>query len=463
MSEQRQFWTPHAWAEQALAHEDSDRLDDADVDAERSPTTWHFAVRPTGGSAPVLDAAPISVRESEPSSATSDLVEADVERIPMDIQLPSTSVRRETAPHRRQLAPRWVSTALAVLLLLVTNVGLQLNRRSFDVLSEHFPDAALARVQRCESLGHMPDVLYMGSSLTMHAVAPTQVDASIQAISGRQLLSCNVAEDGSTFEEDYYTLKRVIEDGFAPKLIVETLWEYNVDLRTKPYADANGLPAEQILSLADMSDVGALAAHFGSGLGGKLSAVSYVAGKTIPFYGDRIAIFKSLCGGSTIGPCATTISTSVVASPLQNMVLPPDSRGWVGLTGRSLATYSAAQLRPYSSCGDHCPLFVMGGHQPAFLSKLITLARAHGIRVALVIPPFSRYFFNVLRPADWQRLVSFWESFVTGPGISFYDESHDPAYQDTDFWDVHHLDTDGAAKFSAWLGQTLIPRELITA
>ena len=445
MGERRPLWTPQAW-------------------------TAHLSTRPASGAPAVAEdaGAPASSRPADLPAATGlfDVrTRSVVERVPetdtareAPPALPSTSARRLARPRR---PTRWTATALTLLLLLLTNVALQFNRRPLDVLSEHFPDAALARVQRCESLGRVPDVLYMGSSLTMHGVIPTTVDAFVGANTGQRILSCNVAADGATFEEDYYTLKRIIEDGYTPKLIVETLWEYNVNAHASPPADTYGLPAEQIQSLADLSDAGALSAHFGGGLRGKLAALNYIAGKAVPFYGDRTAIFKSLCGPLTIGPCATPVSSSVVASPLQDMVLPSDARGWVALVGRSLATYTAAQLRPYTSCGDHCPPFVIGGHQPAFLSDLLALARAHSVRVALVIPPFSRYFFNVLRPADWRMLVSFWQTFAGAPGVTFYDMSHDPDYADTDFWDIHHLDAAGAAKFSAWIGLTLVPRELL--
>lgn len=457
MDNRRPLWTPQAWTERQSMRAASS----APVTAEGAgmPAPSHPDGSPVATG--LLDVRQSGVQEETmPPPVVDGIPEIDIERETAPT-LPAGIPAAPTRGHTRRLRPtRWTATALTLLLLLLTNVVLQLNRRPFDVLSEHFPDAALARVQRCESLGRVPDIIYMGSSLTMHGVIPTTVDATMRADTGQQILSCNVADDGSTFEEDYYTLKRMIEDGYTPKLILETLWEYNVDAHASPPADTYGLAAEQIMSLADISDAGALSVHFGGGLHGKLAALNYIAGKAIPFYGDRTAIFKSLCGSLTIGPCATPVSSSVVATPLQQMVLPPDSRGWVALVGRSLATYTAAQLRPYSSCGDHCPPFIFGEHQTTFLSKLIALAQAHHVRVALVIPPFSQYFFNVLRPADWQKLVTLWQSFAGAPGVTFYDESHNPAYLNTDFWDVHHLDAVGAAKFSTWIGQTLVPQEL---
>ncbi|HLZ25612.1 MAG TPA: hypothetical protein VKQ30_26095 [Ktedonobacterales bacterium] len=457
MNNRRPLWTPQAWTARLSVRQASDapvHAEDSDISPSVHQSDSSTATDLMEAQRPSVDDQPtLKMRALQSAPSVDEMPTAPA----LPAGIPSGPVRHSAAPHHLS---RWTATMLTILLLLLTNLVLEFNRRSFDVLSEHFPDAALARVQRCETLGQVPDVIYMGSSLTMHGVIPTTVDATVQADSGQRILSCNVADDGSTFEEDYYTLKRMIEDGYTPKLVVETLWEYNVNAHASPPADTFGLPAEQILSLADISDAAALSQHFGGGIHGKLAALNYIAGKAIPFYGDRTAMFKSLCGSLTIGPCATTVTTSVVASPLQKMVLPSDARGWVALVGRSLATYTDAQLRPYTSCGDHCPPFVFGEHQTAFLARFIALAQAHHIHVALVIPPFSQYFFHVMRPADWQKLVSLWQSFAGAPGVAFYDESHDPTYLDTDFWDVHHLDVDGAMKFSTWIGQTLVPREL---
>ncbi len=458
MGEERQLWNPGAWMARSTMPRTADNATSANPDFKPELDAEEMVTARAALAAPRIDP---EMQETLPRRAVNGAGSARAARSPAPDRVAPERGAGIAAPRQQSHKVRWLSALLAVLLLTLTNAALQVNRRPFDVLSEHFPDAALARVQRCESLGRPADVLYMGSSLTMHAVMPTQVDAVAQADFGQRILSCNMAEDGSTFEEDYYTLKRVIEDGYTPKLIVETLWEYNVDAHGSPPADTNPLPAEQILSLADISDVGRLTPHFGSGLNGKLAAANYVAGKAIPFYGDRTGIFKSLCGQLSIGPCASTVTTSLVATPLQKMVLPSDSRGWVALVGRSLATYTLAQLRPYTACGNNCPPFVIGGSQPAYLSDLLSLAQAHHIRVALVIPPFSRYFFNVLRPADWQKLVAFWRSYATTPGVSFFDVSHDPTYLTTDFWDIHHLDAVGAKKFSTWVGQTLVPQELL--
>lgn len=452
MTNRRPLWTPHAWTERQSRQPDPDAPDSADGQYAPTYTQPVSAAVATG----VAEAqAPLAGAETWIDAPTREVAPPRPPSFPRPLSLPlPRALARWRTPRR------WTATALAILLLLLTNLVLELNRRPFDVLSEHFPDAALARVERCETLGRVPDVIYMGSSLTMHGIIPTTVDAAAQATTGQRLLSCNVGEDASTFEEDYYTLKRMIEDGYTPKVIVETLWEYNVQANANPPADTYGLPAEQILSLADISDAGALSAQFGTGLHGKLAALNFIAGKAIPFYGDRTAIFKSLCGSLTIGPCAANAPASVVATPLQKMVLAPDARGWVALVGRSLATYTPAQLRPYTSCGNHCPPFVFGEHQTTYLHDLIALARAHSVNVALVIPPFSKYFFNILRPADWQKLVALWQSFAGTPGVTFYDESHDPAYLPTDFWDIHHLDAVGAAKFSDWIGSMLLPQEL---
>lgn len=355
-------------------------------------------------------------------------------------------------------APRWTATVVMLVVIVLANVLLEVFRRPFDVLGARFPESAIVRVNRCESLGAVPDVLFLGSSLTMHGISPSAVDAASTA-AGHRILSCNVGTDASTFEEDYYVLKRMVEDGYAPKMVVETLWEYNVDARGDPPADSYSTPIYESETVADPSDLSTLRAHFGSGLSGKLQEVGFVADKLIPMLGARVGIFRAICGPLQVGPCQTPTSSSTVASSIASLVLASDRYGWSALVGRSDADWTAAQRAEYGRCYATCKHFAIGGHQMNYLAKLVALAQARGIGVALVVPPVSQYnFFNLYYADDWTQLMAYWQTFAIDNHAAFFDESHSPAYTDADFWDIHHLDSAGATKFSAWIGSTLLPQ-----
>jgi hypothetical protein len=396
-----------------------------------------------------------------PTIRDATIADAPTQKLPAMLSAPSHPSRvpavAKTAATRRRAPSRRTATAATLVFIVLVNVGLQLNRRPFDVLGAAYAEAALPRIQRCESLGQRPDVLYLGSSRVMHGVSPAVVDATVEAQFQQRVVSCNAGEDDSTFEEDYYTLKRVIADGYAPKLVVEGLWDYDVDAHGSPLADSAPLPASQIQTIADATDVGALKAHFAGGIKGGLAQANFVAQKLIPMYGARVGMFRAICGSLDIGPCATATQGSVVATPLQKMVLPSDRQGWSALVGRSLATMSPTPETQYPTCGTSCRPFVIGGKQMGYLAQLVALAKAHGVRVALVETPLSRYYVSHLFfAADWQTLSTYWSEFAGQQGAAFYDESQALEYTDADFWDIHHLDADGAAKFSAWIGTTIV-------
>src|SRR5579859_6175120 len=103
---------------------------------------------------------------------------------------------------------RLASTLVAVLLLALPNLLVQMHRAYFDGLSDN--SWAMQRVAACESLGRPADVLYLGSSRTAFGAAPATGDAILREQFGVQTLGCNAGIFGSTIEEDYYALKRLI-------------------------------------------------------------------------------------------------------------------------------------------------------------------------------------------------------------------------------------------------------------
>lgn len=358
----------------------------------------------------------------------------------------------------RLRGPRAVSTAVALALLLLGNLVIQLDRRAWDIRSDGY--WSLQRVQQCESLGSTPSVLFLGSSRVVYGVNAQAVDSAVQQQTGRSIQSCNAGMFGSTFEQDYFTFKRFLEDGYVPKLLVEDLREYNLNVNAAETADNSGLAFAGTLPLADISDLSTLSAHYGGGVNGTLAAADFVAGKLVPMYGDRIGLYQALCGASHIGPCGADLPNAgalAIARYEQS-----DTHGWVALRGISIATLTPAQLKVRASElrqfeGTEVQHFAIGGNQPDFLARMLALAHAHGVRVALVVSPLHPTFFSLFdSPADWPMILSYWSAFATAHGASFFNESRPAGFTDADWYDAEHLDAAGADKRAGLLASTVV-------
>lgn len=356
---------------------------------------------------------------------------------------------RAHLPHKRF---RWVSSAVVIVLLVAVNLFVQADRSYFNMQSDGH--GGLQRIARCERLGSSLDVLYLGSSRTVYGLDPHVVDETVQHQFGKHISSCNAGLMGSSFEQDYFVLKRFISDGKAPKMVVETLWEDNLNVGIAPTQPTLDPHLSQILELANLSDISQLQPHFGQGLASLPQSINFAAQKMIPAYGDRHGIFKTLCGSSRIGPCTADLS-EVDPTTLQ-VYSRSDDRGWVPNRGWSLARIPAAaldakylQLYPYhNEVGN----FKIGGYQPAYLGMLIDLAQAHHIKIVMAatpLHPIYRKFYD--HPTDPAEIAHYWSTVAQQHHIALFDETNAPGYVDADFVDPSHLDEAGAIKFSGWM------------
>ncbi|HEX6122315.1 MAG TPA: hypothetical protein VFY89_04105 [Ktedonobacterales bacterium] len=362
--------------------------------------------------------------------------------------------RRARRASRRH--PRAASVTVALLLLVLVNVVLQTQRRALDLASDDF--WGLRRVQQCESLGRAPDVLYLGSSRTVYGVDAALIDARDQQ-RGAETLGCNAATVGSTLEQDYYTLKRMIEDGKAPRLVVETLWEWNLNTQAARPADDAVDHFEQVLRLADLGDLPQLKERFGSGANDSSSAVDFALGKLVPMYGDRTGILRRLCGPARVGPCGE--NTSRLDPVMQRLYPTAHRQGWLPAPSQPISSLSSDELaqaeHSWTYLHDQVKDFTIGGAQPGYLERLLALARAHHIQVALVMTPLDSMYFSYFdSPADWPRIVAYWRAVAERAGVPLYDESHDASFTHQDFADPQHLSVHGALRFSNWLADHVV-------
>lgn len=361
------------------------------------------------------------------------------------------------AGRHRGGAPLLPSAAITAAVLLALNLLLALPalRRPLDVRSDGL--WGYQRLQTCESLGRAPDALFLGSSRALYSADAHQVDDTMRAL-GHPTLSCNLGRMGASFANDYYTFKRFIEDGNTPKLLVENLWENNLNINAHPPEDVQGTNLAQEMRLADLSDLPDLRAHFGTE--GLPALPDFVADKAIPLYGERIGLLRTLCGSHTTGPCVA--NTDEWDPQTLNVYRRADDRGWTAMAGYSLANVPAQQLATqyrtlYASILPGTHGFRIGGQQPDYLARMIELARAHGVRVALVVSPVAPIYLKFFdHPSDWQTIIAYWRSFSKAHDVPFFDQSLAPGYTLADFQDPHHLTASGAVKFSTWMARAIV-------
>lgn len=394
------------------------------------------------------------------------------ERTPEQDTAPHGTVTATTSPpdplspreRGRRAAPgvrswRLRMAAVVALLFVIANLGVQLNRRYFDVLSSggNGLEADLAKLHECESFGRVPDVLYMGSSRAEDGVDPALIDSTVSAQTGQNVLGCNIAMSGSTFTSDYFAFKRIVEDGYAPKMIVENLFEFNINANA--FVDTYAPATYHDTWLSDLSDTPALWKQY-SGRYAKLALVGFVAGKLIPLYGDRYGILKALCQGSTIGPCDTAlpgVSWNDRGYYTRNPLL-----GWRPINDVTLADHLtpaqqqalAGEIQMFRS--DYLRDFQLIGTDPPYLTKIVQLAAQHHVKVELVVSPLHQMYRDLLTPQQWTAIMAYWQSFAQRHGAGFYDQHLGVGYTNADFNDPHHLSVAGAEKFSAWLAQNVV-------
>jgi hypothetical protein len=331
---------------------------------------------------------------------------------------------------------------MMLLLLVATNAVLQLNRRYFDILNDG--TWGFRRLQTCERLGRVPDVLFTGNSRTVFGADASLIDSTLHSQFGVSSLSCNMGIMASSYEEDYYMLKRVLGDGYVPKLVVEFV------------PGDSTLGSLTAFRLADIGDITQW--EYDNGLPGIGERANFAAQKLVPLIGDRVGILRALCGASRVGPCSAD-TTELAPFHLQNYEK-ADRQGWVGFTDWTLAQIPQQTrdawldavrqaLKSYRPCACDGNLY---------LERFIQLAHAHHVPVALVIPPLHSSFFPLV---NWPQQVAGFQELADAQHVTLYDESQASGYTDADFYDQIHLAKAGAEKLSAWLAMNLVAPRLV--
>lgn len=394
-----------------------------------------------------------------PEAAPERPAERPAERAPESPAYPERPERRGRSQSARHRHPRARAVLVALVVLLLLNGVVLLNRKTLDARSDTYE--GLARVDACEALGRTPDVVYLGSSRTVYGIDPVVVDGTASVQTGQQVLSCNAGAIGSTFEQDYYTLKRLIDDGQTPKVAIETLWEWNLNTNASRTAESASDHFAQVENLAQLSDLPQLETRFGSGAGDRLAQTTqFLAQNLVPLYGDRIGILRTLCGPVLAGPCGENVSA--LDPQTETVYTLAHKQGWIPAPGGTLAQMTPSQVadhraHDWSYMYGLLRNFQIGGIETTYLQKLLTLARAHHVQVALVASPLSQYFWGYFRgPTSWNSIMAYFQGIARQNGAAFYDESRASGYTDADFMDPQHLSPAGARQFSTWLAREVV-------
>lgn len=404
------------------------------------------------------------------------MVERGQAELQVDLAPPRRSAHRapvaesaeyRSSPSREQQARHphryfAITLAMTLLILVLANVAIQVNRRFFDVLSSGGTGTGydLLKVQECESLGRTPDVLLMGSSRAENGGAAPVVSQTLNQLNGGNVLTCNIGMSGSTFESDYFALKRMIEDGFVPKLVIENAFEYNINANGG--ADSYYAAIHHATWLADASDAGAFRVS-SSGQPSQLASLDFLAQKLIPMYGDRVGLLKAICQNAQLGPCGERVEGISWAERFQYLHDP--YLGWHPLTDRNMAEQTADERQSITNeleffRTSYLQRFQLMKGQPEYLSKLVALAHAHNVKVAMVVSPLHHLYRDLLTSQQWQAIMEYWQTFANENDVAFYDQSTATGYTDADFRDPHHLAVTGAEKFARWMALYVVAPEL---
>ena len=92
----------------------------------------------------------------------------------------------------------------------------------------------------------------------------------------------------------------------------------------------------------------------------------------------------------------------------------------------------------------------------AQVEGMLALARARGVRVALIFPPVTHAYEQALEPSLRAKGLACAKKIAAQDQAIYRDYSGDARFRDADFYDIDHLSGTGAMKFSALLDSEVL-------
>jgi hypothetical protein len=328
------------------------------------------------------------------------------------------------APKRRRSA---LPLGLLGMLLLVSAVEGWVRRHDFALLKVDDWDWRLAG----EAAGRhaaRADLICFGDSLIKAGLAP----AILEARTG--LRSYNLAVGGGQAPAAYFLLRRVLESGGRPKVLVVEFFPKLLEL--KPRHNIDHWP--HMLDARESLDLG-LATRDGELLGSMLVA------RTLPSvrsrYELRRMIGAALAGHSDVGPNAGFPMVRVFRQ----------SRGAFPFFGRALPEFDlAGWIDSYFRFDPKDAVNL------DYLRRFLDLAESREIPVVWLIPPLMPDLLAECERSGFDRALT---EFVRGlqdehPGLRVVDARRS-GFEEAVFYDPHHLEYRGAYALSDALGKLL--------
>lgn len=310
---------------------------------------------------------------------------------------------------------------LVGMLALVWAIERSITRHELDFTTlgaEHIKFAALASRDAANY-----DVLCFGDSLLKYGIVPRVIEA---ASGGR---AYNLASAGATPPASYFMLRRAIEAGARPSVIL-------VDFKPNLLAvDPRG-ELRAYASFADLAESLHLAWAARDGDFFASISVARLLPSVRARYEVRASLISALCGG--------------VGTPADR--IPAYWRNWVVNQGAQLnpKTLGVAEIVEYWD-EKICLMPEWACHpiNRLYIDKFLSLAAQHAIPVVWLLPPINP---RIQSKRDQLGLDLAFDRFVGGvqsghPNVRVVDGRHS-GYPITVFIDSAHLDSEGAHAFS---------------
>jgi hypothetical protein len=133
-----------------------------------------------------------------------------------------------------------------------------------------------------------------------------------------------------------------------------------------------------------------------------------------------------------------------------------DDRGWCDAPKEWAAPGLTADAAQQMINGNHSNMH--DEHVPsntAILEQLLSMLRARGINVVIVVMPTSPAYRHAMLPATWERAKAIVQGLGSKYGDRYLTFEGEPRLTEEDFNDVNHLNSRGAARFSEFLDAAL--------
>jgi hypothetical protein len=284
------------------------------------------------------------------------------------------------------------------------------------------------------------DVVCVGSSRFALGVVPSQVEMGL----GRPVHNASIP--AADFSVNDFILKRLLRDGFRPRVVV-------VEVTPEMVARRNRWLGAHILLPPTWTDVPGYARDvWQSG-----NAWRLVKERVAPVCRYHAELRDALSVGTEARPPdlppAQIPATAAATGPLPQPVAPPREQfldGDRSLPAEALTREGLPRFRDWLSN------YQVAGTAPRSLERLLGRCRRHDIAVLLVAPPLTRAHRQLYTP-DIEAAFRSYLRGLEARGLCRFLDCRDTLPDDL-FLDNHHVNAEGAVRFSRRLGELIRDR-----